>query len=89
MSERPQPKLPGQRRSRAKESNAATWIALFGMLVLGGLLMGLTAMVMPNVLGIVGLVFGAAIFGMIHYVTWGRWLSNRRQSARDEYTDEP
>lgn len=85
MSDQP-PKLPGQRNRSGGGSNGnlATWIALFGMLLGGGLLLGMTAMVMPNVVFVVGLVIGAALFGMLHYVTWGRWLMNRRPPVDDD-----
>ncbi len=84
MTDTPKPKLPGARPVRKRERNLGTVIAVFGVLLGGGFLMGLTAMVMPNVLGLVGIVFGSAVFFMLHYVTWGRWLMNRRRPVEDE-----
>ncbi len=84
MSDRPTPKLPGAKRPRRQQSGTATWIAMFGLLLAGGFFMALTAMVMPSVLGLVGVVFGSAIFFMLHYLTWGRWLINRRQAAVEQ-----
>ena len=57
---------------------------MFGVLVIGGFMIGLTAMEMPNVLGLVIVVFVAAVFFMLHYLTWGRWLINRRARMQDE-----
>lgn len=78
------PKLPSGRPRPQKQGNLGTVIALFSILLIGGLLVGLTAIVMPNVLGIVVLVFAAAFFFSLHYVTWGRWLMNRRRNLEDD-----
>ena len=73
------PKLPGDRPRPRKQSNLGTWIGLFAVIVGGTLFVGLTALVMPSALGLVVVVFFAAIFFMLHYMTWGRWLMNRRR----------
>jgi hypothetical protein len=61
-----------------------TILAMFGVLVIGGFMIGLTAMVMPNVLRLVIVVFVAAVFFMLHYLTWGRWLINRRARMQND-----
>lgn len=91
MSDAPTPKLPGDRpklpggrpRSR-KQSNLGTWIGLLALMLGGGMFVGLTALVMPSVLGLVVVVFFAAVFIMLHYMTWGRWLMNRRRIVDEE-----
>lgn len=85
MSDTPLPKLPSApRTAKRKPAYLGTIIAMFGVLVIGGFMIGLTAMVMPNVLGLVIVVFVAAVFFMLHYLTWGRWLINRRARMQDE-----
>lgn len=73
--------------------NAGTFGALFGLLIVAGLLMALVAMVLPQALGFV-LVFGGFL-GLIslHYLLWGCWLSRmlieqeRANSQPDPATD--
>src|SRR5262245_31103678 len=67
-------------RMKPEQSNAATWIALFGLLVAAAGLLGLAALVLPELLGI---LLVAAIFfvpTVFHYLVWGRLIS----STRDE-----
>ena len=47
------------------------------------LLLGLTALVMPAVLGIVLVVGGMLLFGSAHYVVWGWWLPRFLNRDRD------
>jgi regulator of protease activity HflC (stomatin/prohibitin superfamily) len=73
--------------------NAGTFGALFGLLLLAGMLMALIAMVLPQAIGFV-LVFGGFL-GLIslHYLLWGCWLSrmlvdqDRAESALESATD--
>ena len=88
MSE-PSPRVEPPARPRPpqrNQSNAATMIALFGLVVIGGGLLGLMALVLPQLLGIVLVVGG--LFGMafFHYVVWGWWLS---QMKPDDIPDDP
>ncbi|MFK7818939.1 MAG: hypothetical protein AB8G99_09475 [Planctomycetaceae bacterium] len=93
MSDAPRPKLPGDRpklpsgrpRARKQGGSLGTVIGFLAVLFGSGLFIGLTALVMPSVLGLVIVVFSAAIFFMLHYLTWGRWLINRRRRLN---TDE-
>lgn len=70
--------------------NAGTYAALFGLLIAGLVLLFLTAIVLPQVLGIVivlGLFLG---FGAFHYVVWGWWLERMGKEesfALDENSD--
>jgi len=54
--------------------NAATLVALLGLILLGLCLVGLVALVTPAALGIVIVVFGFFLVGAFHYVTWGWWF---------------
>jgi hypothetical protein len=54
--------------------NTGTFVALIGLALASLFLIGLSALVFPQVLGIVivvGVFFGAVAF---HYVAWGWWL---------------
>lgn len=78
------PKLPSGRPATRKQSNLGTWLGLLSVCLCSGLFMLLTALVMPSALGVVVVVFFAAIFFLLHYMTWGRWLMNRRRIEDDE-----
>jgi len=58
--------------------NAGTCLAMFGLLSVGTGLFALAVVIMPDLLKAV--LFGAFIVGFIvlHYLTWGRWLSRPR-----------
>lgn len=61
--------------SKQPGRNSGTFIALFGLLVIAAGLLGLSALVMPQIFGIlivVVLFLGAVAF---HYCVWGWWLS--------------
>jgi len=60
------------------ESNAATAIALVGLLLIGAALLGLMALVLPHLLGIVLVILILAVPAAFHYLVWGWWLSQVR-----------
>lgn len=66
-------------------ADLGTYVALLGVLLLGAALLGLVAMVLPNLLVIVAvaLAFGYSI--LLHYFVWGYWLANY---LRRKYPDE-
>lgn len=72
---------PSPVRRSGGGSNAATWLALAGLAVVSVGLLGLAALVMPQVLGIVlvlAILFLPAVF---HYFIWGKWLSEMRDDS--------
>ncbi len=81
------PRLPQRTARRAPQHNSATFLALFGMMVLGMGLMGLMAIVLPQIQGLILVVMGAASIFAIHYVIWGHWLS--RIVERDPLDELP
>jgi hypothetical protein len=84
------PRLPPRQSSpssRAAERNAATYVALLAILLLGFGFLGLVALVLPQVRGILLVVFGGGAFFGMHYLLWGRWLSRLQQSATDGAVD--
>lgn len=66
------------------EHNAATFLALLGLLVIAGGLLVLAAMVTPSVLGILVVVGGFFLFGAFHYLVWGHWLSKPQPQDDEE-----
>jgi hypothetical protein len=55
-------------------SNAPTILALLGLLAVAAGLLGLIALVLPQVFGFVAVVLGFFAFGAIHYLLWGWWM---------------
>lgn len=85
MSEEPLPKLPdpslprlpGRRQSGRpsdEQANAATFGALIGLGLLAFSFIGMVALVLPQIRGLVLVLFGAIGFFFAHYVLWGWWL---------------
>ena len=64
--------------------DATTFIALFGLLLLGAGFIALTALVLPNLL-VFPLVFFAFVFVCaFHYLTWGRWMSRMKPPLEED-----
>ena len=74
-----------RRRSNA-DRNSGTFLAMAALVLVGGGLLMLVAIVLPQALGLVVVVFGFFLMGLLHYVTWGRWLS-RTPVEEDEETE--
>ena len=66
--------------------NAATFLAMFGLLAVSGGLLFLTAMVLPQIFFLVLVVFGFVLLTGLQYLVWGRWLSGK--ISRDEDDSE-
>ncbi len=85
MNEPRPPQIPSRRGSR--ETNFGTFLALFFMLMIAAgflLLMGIATggglfFVVPLI------ILGGALFGMLHYLIWGRLLGSI--AAEDEDPD--
>jgi hypothetical protein len=60
--------------NRPPQSNAPTILALLGLLAMAGALLGLVALVLPQIFGLLAVVLGFFAFGAIHYLLWGWWL---------------
>jgi hypothetical protein len=59
-----------------READSRTLSALLLVVVVASLILGLIAMILPAVLGIVLIVGGMAWFGFLHYLLWGWWLGS-------------
>lgn len=68
------PRLPRGPRPPRQGANAATFAALFGLLLLCFALIALVSMVLPQVQGLLLVLFGGIFFFAFHYVVWGWWL---------------
>jgi len=66
------------------QSNAATAIALVGLVLIAVALLGLMAMVTPQLLGVVIVVLIFAVPAAFHYLIWGWWLSQARDREENE-----
>jgi len=67
MIRRPPPSNNGNR-------NAATFLALLALMAAGLGLVFLTAMVLPQMAGILAVGVGFFFFGALHYMIWGWWM---------------
>lgn len=93
MLERPTPRLPDpsaestpRRAGRsAEQANVATFAALFGLGLFAFSLIAIVSLVLPQVRGLVLVLFGAIGFFAAHYVVWGWWLPKAlKPKDRDE-----
>ncbi|RMG40922.1 MAG: hypothetical protein D6725_02405 [Planctomycetota bacterium] len=62
----------------ARKRNLATYTALVGLLLMALGLVGLSAMVLPQIVQIVGVIIGFVVFVAVHYFTWGVWMCRKR-----------
>ena len=66
------------------QSNAGTAIALAGLVFMSVAMLGLMALVLPQLLGVLVVILIFAVPAAFHYLIWGWWLSQ----ARDKETEE-
>jgi hypothetical protein len=75
---------PFDRPPDESQRNAATFFALLGLIGISLGLLALTAMVLPRIRGVILVVGALAGIFVLHYLTWGRWLSRRRDEEDEE-----
>lgn len=68
------PRLPQRSSPRAEQRNVGTFFALFAIGLLAFGFIGMVALVLPQVRGLVLVFFGAVAFFAAHYLLWGWWL---------------
>ncbi|QDU37449.1 hypothetical protein Mal4_17620 [Maioricimonas rarisocia] len=78
-------RLPS-RRSRADDGsrNAATMLALLGLLLVSFGLLALTAMVLPQIAAVLLVIMGFVGIFAVHYLTWGRLMQSSREDEPAE-----
>lgn len=69
------------------ERNTATFSALAAVVFVGLGLLGLVALVLPQVLWILLIASGMGIFAVLHYVLWGRWLMTKLLNEQPQAKD--
>lgn len=75
--------MTGRRRSDESQRNAATCLALSALIACALGLMAFTAIVLPQIRGALLVIGGLAVFFLLHYLTWGRWMSRLRDPDDD------
>lgn len=81
--------MPNRSPQSTRQANAATAIALVGLVFMGVALLGLMAMVLPQLLGVIIVVLIFAVPAAFHYLIWGWWLSQSREAEnKSENTEE-
>ncbi len=72
--------------SNGSGGNSGTAIALFGLIFLFMGFLALTAIVLQSVLvfSVLLMIAGFFLYGLFHYVVWGRWLSKQLEAEEEE-----
>ena len=66
------------------QRNSATFAALGMVLLISAGLLGLIAIVLPQMLWMVVIFVGLGLSVVLHYLIWGRWLAAKLQVEEDE-----
>jgi hypothetical protein len=83
------PRLPSRRPRDTSDANAATYAALIGLCFTALALLAMVSLVLPQVRGLIFVLFGAVGFFAIHYVIWGRLLGRIREEELEAEHDRP
>ncbi len=67
-----------------KNRDSTTFLALFALMAVAAGLLFLSALVMPQMVGVLAVVCGLFFFGAFHYVVWGWWLSGVLKKDDDD-----
>ena len=76
--------VPRRPRPRREPENTGTALALVALLFVAAALLGLGALVMPQVFGFPAVVFGFLCVSALHYVLWGWWLKAKPLDEEDD-----
>lgn len=67
------------------QSNAATTIALLGLLLISGAILGLMSLVLPQVAGVLLVILLIFVIPItLHYLVWGWWLSQMKDENPED-----
>jgi len=75
---------PPRRTRSPSGGNSATYLALFGLVISAFTLIGISALVLPQIAGLVAVIAAFASFILFQYLLWGRWMSGIRVDEDDE-----
>lgn len=67
------------RRSAAPDRNAATCLALVALIACGLGFVAFTAVILPQIRGVILVIGGLSVFFLLHYLTWGRSMARMRE----------
>ena len=67
-----------------RRDDGPTLLALFALIGMALGLIGLTAIVLPQILGFAAVVCGFIAFGLLQYLVWGRWMPRDRIDDDDD-----
>lgn len=76
-------------RDKKSAQNAGTFLALMGLVLVGGSLLLLVTAIMPDTMRgffVIFLIFSGML--SFHYFTWGRWLERKSREQRQNTKDE-
>jgi hypothetical protein len=87
------PRLPrpsSGSRHPIRSRNEGTWLALVMVLGIAGGLIGLVAVILPDIIGLVVVAQMFCAMIVLHYFTWGRWLTRvtAQETKATELADE-
>jgi Flp pilus assembly protein TadB len=85
MSERPRDRGPRSDHG----SNATTFLALGGVVLVAAALLVLAALVNPAVFGVLIVAVGFGLIGVLQYLIWGWWLSATPLDDEDDPRSSP
>ena len=76
-------------RPSHEQRNAATFSAMAVVVFVSLGLLGLVALVLPQVLWILLIAAGMGLFAVLHYVLWGRWLTAKLRDEEQRSDEQP
>lgn len=87
------PRLPRSSSSPVtpvRSRNEGTWLALAMVLGIAGALIGLVAIILPDIVGLVVVAQMFCAMIVLHYFTWGRWLTKvtAEEATKSRQVDE-
>ncbi len=71
------------------QRNSATFTALAMLLLISAGILGLVAFVLPQVLWMVVIAIGLGLSVVLHYFTWGRWLTSMLRDEENSQRQKP
>ena len=71
------------------QRNTATFSAMAIVVFVSLGLLGLVALVLPQVLWILLIAAGMGLFAVLHYVLWGRWLTAKLREEEERSDNQP